>query len=177
MLKLSSTFYNLDIRSLRLGASIGRAKSPIINPHNLTILGWHCIQLGAPGNFILLFNHIRENHDGVIYVNDTTDLSDPTELHRHQDILNLNFELLTKLVRSPSKKIGKVTDYSVDDAGNITKLYVEKSLIKSLASDTLLIDRSQITEVTDSYIMVADGTISESKKSISERLGVAAQSV
>lgn len=176
MLVLSSTLYNIPITSLRLGANIGVAKTPIINPHNLTILGWSCSQSGAPGEHILLYSQIRQKTPEAIFVDDANALADQAELHRHIDVLRANFTLLGKLVKTPSKKLGKVVDYAVDDSASVQKIYVEKSMIKSLASDTLLISRTQIIEVTDHYITVADATSSEPQKSLAEKLGVAPQS-
>lgn len=176
MLVLSSTFYNVPITSLRLGRVIGVAKTPVINPHNLSILGWRCSQTGAPGEHILLYSQIRQHTHEGIFVDDANALSDGGDLHRDADVLRANFELIGKLVKSPSKKLGKVTDYAVDESAAIQKIYVEQSLIKALASDTLLISRSQIVEVTDHYITVADGSASEPKKSLAEKLGAAPQS-
>lgn len=163
---------NRPIMSLHTGSQIGVAKDVIINPHTLSVLGWWC----EPGKRVLLTSEIRENGSHGVVIDDENNMADRTELHRHQEVLNLKFFLIGKDVKSSDKKIGRITDFAVDEAFIVQKLYVDKSLIKGLTSDTLLVSRSQIIEVTDKYIVIADGSVSETKKSLAEKLGVAPQS-
>jgi hypothetical protein len=78
-------------------------------------------------------------------------------LVRHSDILNTQFQLIEKPVKTKRHKLGKVDDYSYNEGLFIQKLYVSKPLHKVFtAEDTLIIDRTQIIEVTDHYILVRD---------------------
>lgn len=145
--------------SLRTGTQIAMALTPVINPHNLKILGWWC---SAPGGrrLILLSDDVRETMPNGLAVNNEEDLSDPADLVRHKEILDIKFELMDKLVRTKRQKLGKVSDYSYNDGLFVQKLYVAKPLHKVLsAEDTLVIDREQILEVTDKYILVRDTEI------------------
>jgi hypothetical protein len=68
--------------------------------------------------------------------------------------------------------LGKVSDYSYNDGFFVQKLYVARPLHKVFASeDTLVIDREQILEVTDKYILVRD---TELKAGAEEFVGAAA---
>jgi sporulation protein YlmC with PRC-barrel domain len=166
MLMLSNTLHNRPIMSLRSGAQIGVAVQPIINPHNLKILGWWCSSNAQPGDLVLLSDDIRENMPTGLAINDETDLCAPSDLVRHKDILQIHFQLIDKTVKTKSSKLGKVSDFSYDDSMFVQKLYVEKPLVKVFsANDTLLIDRNQILEVTDDYILVdeADSKVSRAK--------------
>jgi len=85
------------------------------------------------------------------------DLSAPAELVRHKEILDIKFQLIGKSVKTKRRKIGKVNDFSYNDGMFVQKLYVSTPIVKLLAStDTHLIDRTQIIEITDNYILVSD---------------------
>jgi hypothetical protein len=144
--------------SLRSGSRIAIAEAPIINPHNLKILGWWCT--GPDGRQVLLAEEARDFVPEGIAVNNEEALSDPGDLVRHREVLDINFELMDKLVRTKRQKIGRVNDYSYNDGLFVQKLYVARPLRKVFSSeDTLIIDREQIIEVTDKYILVRDTEI------------------
>lgn len=142
--------------SLRSGGQIAIATEPVINPHNLKILGWWC---KAPGgrNLVLLADDVREIMAGGIAVNDEDAMSAPEDLVRHSDTLGAHFELMDKPVKTKRHKLGKVSDYSYNEGMFVQKLYVSRPLHKVFTTeDTLIIDRTQIVEVTDHYILVRD---------------------
>jgi len=165
MLRLSSSLLNRPVMSLRTGSQIGLAETPIINPHNLKILGWWC---NTPdGRQVLLAEELRQSVPEGLAVNDEAALSDPADLVRHQEVLDINFELMDKPVRTKRQRLGRVSDYSYNDGMFIQKLYVARPLRKVFsAEDTLIIDREQIIEVTDKYILVRDTEV----KATSEEL-------
>jgi hypothetical protein len=106
-------------------------------------------------------------------VNDEAALSDPSDLVRHQEILDINFELMDKPVRTKRQRLGRVSDYSYNEGMFVQKLYVARPLRKVFsAEDTLIIDREQIIEVTDKYILVRDTEV----KATAEELAGAALS-
>lgn len=159
MLRLSSSLRNQPILSLRSGGRIGVAMVPVINPHNLKILGWWC---GGRGNQkkVLLAEDVRDFNQNGLAVNDDDALSEPADLVRHREILDIRFELDEKPVKTKSQKLGKVSDYSYNEGMFVQKLYVARPLHKVFTSeDTLIIDRQQIVEVTDHYILVRDTDI------------------
>jgi hypothetical protein len=156
MLMLSKSLLNQPVMSLRSGGQIAVATEPVINPHNLKIMGWWC---KAPGgqHLVLLAEDVRDIMPGGLAVNDEEALSAPEDLVRHSDILGVHFELMDKVVKTKRHKIGKVSDYSYNEGMFIQKLYVSRPLRKVFTTDdTLIIDRSQIIEVTDHYILVRD---------------------
>ncbi len=159
MLMLSKSLLNQPIMSLRTGGQIALASEPIINPHNLKILGWWC---KAPGGqrLVLLAEDVREMMNNGLAVNDEEDLTAPADLVRHSEILNTNFTLMDKIVKTKRQKLGKVSDFSYNEGLFVQKLYVARPLHKVFTTeDTLIIDRTQILEVTDHYILVRDTEI------------------
>ncbi|HET7827729.1 MAG TPA: hypothetical protein VFK97_02590 [Candidatus Saccharimonadales bacterium] len=173
MLMLSGSLRNRPVVSLRTGGQIAVALAPVINPHNLKILGWWCSSPGGQHQ-VLLAEDVRETMPTGLAVNNEEALSDPSDLVRHREILDIKFELMDKPVRTKRQKLGKISDYSYNDGLFIQKLYVARPLHKVFsAEDTLLIDREQILEVTDKYILVRD---TEVKAGAEELAGAAVAS-
>lgn len=167
MLKMSKSLLQLPVMSLRLGGQIAIAETPIINPHNLKIIGWWCATHDSKNHLVLLAEEVREIMPTGIAVNDEDALCEPEDLVRHHEILEINYQLIDKPVRTKRQKIGKVSDYSYNDGLFVQKLYVARSLIKVFtAEDTLIIDRAQILEVTDKHILVRDTEIKATEKEL-----------
>lgn len=153
---LSKSLLNRPVISLRSGAQAAMAQAPVINPHNLKILGWWCKDDSGQTK-VLLSEDVREMIPDGLAINDEADLCAPDDLVRYKEVLDIRFELIDKPVRTKRGKLGKVSDYSYNDGMFVQKLYVARPLRKVfIAEDTLIIDRTQILEVTDSYILVRD---------------------
>lgn len=152
---LSDTLRNRPILSLRTGGPIATAVEPVIDPNNLKIIGWWCDSPRYTEEHVLLADDVREIMPSGLAVDDESAISSPKDLVRHKEILQIKFILTGKLVKTKHHKLGKVTDFTYDDSMFIQKLYVAKPLTKVFsAEDTLLVSRSQILEVTDTYILV-----------------------
>ena len=162
MLLLSKELIDQPVLSLQTGRHIATTRLPIINPRSLKIVGWWCTDLNS-SQHVLLTEDVREfNRDGII-VNDQTVLCDAEDLIRLQEILEINFEVIDKLVKTKHRKLGKVSDYCFDESYIIQKIYVSQSITKAFGTDILIIGRDQIVEVTDQYIVVRDGSVEETK--------------
>jgi hypothetical protein len=160
MLKLNESFKSAPILSLRVGGPIARTISPIINPNNLYIEGWHVIDNRSGEKLILLSKDIRDIIDQGIVVNDHEVLSHVSDLIRLKDVLKLRFNPIGLKVTSESKKnYGKVTDFAFETINfYVQKIYTAQPLIKNLSGGSLSIDRSQILEITTKRIIIEDPT-------------------
>lgn len=159
MLVLSKMILNRPVMSLRTGRQVATAQTAIINPNNLKIEGFNCVDsFDKKKHLILLTQDIRDVLPAGIVVDDHSDLSEPDDLIRLQKIIKLNFELLGKtVVTSAKKRVGKVSDFAVEpESMIIKKLYVGQSLIKSLTGGTLSVDRTQIVEITNKKIIIKE---------------------
>ena len=173
MLRLSGSLRNRPVLSMRSGGPVATAVEPVINPHNLKILGWWC---KAPGGkeLVLLADNVREIMPNGLAVNDDDALSAPEDLVRYRDILEIRFQLIDKPVKTKRQKLGKVSDFSYNDGLFVQKLYVARSLVKVFAAeDVLLIDRTQILEVTDHYILVRDSEVKATEEELAGALATA----
>jgi sporulation protein YlmC with PRC-barrel domain len=159
MLQLSQLLLNRPILSLRASTTVGSTLGPIINPNNLKIEGFYCQdKFDKKSNKILLYQDIRDILPQGIIVNDHDALTDPSELIRLKDIIELNFNIIGKQVITVSKqKVGKVVDFATEvETLYIQKLYVSQPIYKNLNGGSLSVDRSQITEITNSQIIIND---------------------
>jgi uncharacterized protein YrrD len=159
MLVLSKNLINRPVLSLRTGNPIATATTPIFNPNNLKIEGFRCAdKFNRKKNFILLYQDIRDVIGQGLVVNDHDALSDPADLVRMKDLLELDFQLVGKPVITVSKeRLGKVNDFSAEsETMFVQKLYVGQPLRKSLVSGSLSVDRTQIVEITNKRIIIQD---------------------
>lgn len=158
MLKLANSLLNQSVLSLRTGGVVARIESAIINPNNLKIEGFYCVDSQNRQRLVLLVQDIRDFVQQGIVVDDHDVLVKSEELIRLKQVLELDYALIGKPVQTVKKeKLGKVNDYAVDAATfYIQKLYVERSLLKSLSSGQLSIDRTEIVEVTDKRVIIKE---------------------
>lgn len=172
MFILSSKITNIPIMSVRDGHKIGLAYGPIINPHNLHIDGFYAHSSHYRDTVVLQVEEIREVTPIGIIIDDHKDFAETDELVRLQPIIDINFVLLGKAVETDrGRKLGKVIDYSVEkESFFVAKMYVQRAAWRSLAPNTLLIDRKQVVEVNDKKIIVRDTTVNAGSKALLPRL-------
>ncbi len=159
MLRLSLTFSDMPILSLRTGTEVALIKQPLINPDNLKIEGFFVQDLfDKKKNLVLLIQDIREILNNGLAINDHENLVSPIELHRHRKIIDNNISLINKPVITLSKKkLGRLVDYAVDDGSFfIQKLYINQSILQNLLGSSLILDRTQIVDVNNRTITVKD---------------------
>lgn len=149
---------NIPVLSLRTGGQVAITLEAIINPNNLKIEGFYCQDNRSKKRLVLLYQDIRDIVGKGIVVDDYETLVEPGELVRLKDILKLHFELIGKHVVTVSKeKVGKVSDYAVEtNLMYVQKIYASQSLLKSLTTGSLSIDRTQIVEITNRKIVIQD---------------------
>jgi sporulation protein YlmC with PRC-barrel domain len=158
MLQLSAAFANKNVMSLRTGTPVAVITQPVINPNNLKIEGFICQDTFNKQELVLLYQDIRELLPQGFVVDDHDVLTQPSELVRLKDLLDLNFQLAgMQVVTNSKEKIGKVADYATEvETMYIQKLYVSRSMFKSFTGGQLSVDRNQIIEITNSRILIQD---------------------
>lgn len=171
MLVLSKDLINKKVLSLRANAPIATIVRSIINPNNLKIEGFYCLDRFSKSELILLCQDIRESLPTGYIVNDQDVLTSSEDLVRLKDILSINFEPVGKQVQTISgQKVGKVTDYASDvESMYIQKLYVAQPIYKNFNGGNLVVDRNQVNEITPKLIIINDllGTVpAQAKASI-----------
>lgn len=159
MLQLSNALLNRPVMSLRTGTQVATAISPIINPNNLKIEGFYCLDsLKRNHELILVSQDIRDILPQGLVVNDYDVLVEPGDLIRLKEVISWRFELLGKPVNAVSgRRLGKVEDFATElESLYIQKIYAGQSIFKSFTGGNLGIDRNQIVEINDRKIIVQD---------------------
>lgn len=159
MLQLSQSLIGRQIMSLRTGQPVATSTAAIINPNNLKVEGFYCLDNhDKKKQLVLLYQDIRDIIPQGLVVDDHDVLAEPQELIRLKDIMSINFQLIGKAVFSTDKRrVGKVNDYAVETTTLfIQKIYVGQPLIKVFASGSLSVDRTQIVEITNRKIVIQD---------------------
>lgn len=171
MVLMGQQLIGKPVMSLRSGRPVGRVVDIVVNPHNLKIEGWFVDSPHSKHRLILLSQDIRDIIAQGFVVDDHEALTDPAELIRLEPILKIKFELIGKPVVSASHKhFGKVNDYAFEkDTSFIQKLYMSQPLVKSFATGSSFVNRTQITEVNNQKIIVTDATIPSRALSLSAR--------
>ena len=151
--------------SLQTGGKLGEAGVPVIDPRNLQIAAYHVSGPRIHEESVLHTSDIREVGPLGIIVNDAHDIMPIDDgLVRLDEVRAMNFELKGKTVVDESgSRLGRVSDYAVDaDDFKVMKLHVAQSMMKNLSNSALIIDRSQIVDITDTTITVRSGAVRQS---------------
>lgn len=158
MLQLSAALIGKPVLSLQTGAPVGATLGAIINPNNLKIEGFYCQDRFEKKQMILLSQDIRDILPQGLVVDDHHALTDPAEIVRLKGLIDVAFELIGKPVYTTGRtRIGKVADFATDDTSlYVQKLYVARSILKSLNTGQLSVDRTNIIEITNKKIVIQD---------------------
>ncbi len=158
MLQLSESLLNKPVMSLRTGQPVATTTAAIINPNNLKIEGFYCIDRFDKSELALLYQDIRDVLPQGFVVDDHDVLVNPAELVRLKDVLAIGFNIIGKPVVTISKeRVGKVSDFATEvETMFIQKLYVTQGLLKNFTGGSLSVDRTQINEITDRKVIIND---------------------
>ena len=166
MLFPSERFINTPVMSLQTGSELARTARPIINPHTLSVVAYELEGLTLDYDPTLLrIDDIREIGPMGMIIDSSDELISVSDVIKVKEIYELQFDLIgLKVVDERKKTVGKVVGYTLE-AGNflIQQLRVKRPLIQSFGDTELLIHRSQITKVTDDYVVVKSPKIRHEK--------------
>lgn len=172
MLLLKDRLERVPIVSLQTGAPIAETDTFVIDPRQLKVVGFYCSgpRLDVTPA-ILNVSDIREIGNMGIIVDSADVLMSPDDLVRLREILDYNFRLENKhVVAESGKKLGTVANFALDSASlYVVKLHVRPGVWQSFTTAELLVDRSQIVQVTDDEIIVKNATIRDEKRAPAPR--------
>ncbi|MGH7196800.1 MAG: hypothetical protein ACREGJ_03490 [Candidatus Saccharimonadales bacterium] len=164
MLALKDRLVDVPIMSLQTGSEVARTEGPIIDPRQLIVPAFYCEGPMLDINpAILHTSDIREVSNIGFIVDSSDDLMSPDDLVRLQEVLAFKFELDGKqVIEDTGRKVGKVVNYAVDtDSFYIIKLHVKPGMLHAWQTAELIIDRTQVREVTDTHIVVKSAVIKD----------------
>lgn len=159
MLVLGSKLLNYPIMSLHVGGEIARTSEVVIDPDGLKVAAYTltgpAIGNGEYGD-ILEVSDIREFSNLGMIIDSADVLVYRQDVIRLDRIMSLNFKLVgLRVVSEDGKKIGRVSDYTVDsNSFMVYQIIVRRPFIKSALDPELTINRSQIIEIDDYKITI-----------------------
>lgn len=161
MLIEGSRLIDTPVMGLQTGAELARTSKAIIDPQTLEVVAYELSgSLLDSHPSLLRIADIRELSDIGLIVDSSDEFVAPTDIIKLEKIYDLNFKLIgMSVVDKKKSKLGKVEDYILDTNSFIVQqLDVKRPLFKSLNDASLLVHRSQITEINNSAIVVNSET-------------------
>ena len=157
MLVLGSRLDDTPVMSLQTGTRLARTDTPLINPANLKIVAFKLDGplLSEQPSFLRTAD-IREMSSVGMIIDSSDELIGLDDVIKIKQLHELNFSLIGMSVIDETRhKLGKVSNYTVDTSSFvIQQLDVQRGILKGLTETSILIHRSQITEINDNAIIV-----------------------
>jgi uncharacterized protein YrrD len=165
MYVLASQLQTLPVMSLQTGQAIATVERPIFNIADLEIMALRCnIGTYRRREGVILLRDVRQFATDCIIIDSFDEIEDPLEIVRLREAAEQNFDPIAKLVVNESgHQLGKIEDYTINlKTFMLQKLYVQQSLMKSLLFNNLVIDRTQVIDISPKQITVRDAGVKES---------------
>ena len=148
---------NTPVMSLQTGAELATIARLMVDPRDLTIVAYELDghSLDQRPSF-LRPTDVRELSNLGLIVDSSDEFVALDDVIRIKQVYGYEFDLIgLEVLDDRKKKLGKVQGYNVDSGSfSVQQLVVRRPLLKSFGDTELLIHRSQIIEVRDSYIKV-----------------------
>lgn len=143
--------------SLQTGGQLAGVASLVIDPRNLTIIAFELEgpSLDTKPSFLCLPD-VRELSNLGLIVDSSDEFVGLDDVIKVKEVYEFQFTLNDKpVVDEKDHRLGKVTGFSVEPGSFLIKqLNVKRPLLKSLNDTELLIDRTQVVEVSDEKITI-----------------------
>lgn len=164
MYVLATQLKNLPVLSLQTGQQIASINKPVVQDSSLEVLALQC-RLGRLGRQegVILMRDIRQVASDCVILDSFDEIEDIKEIVRLREVAIKNFNPIGKLVVNESgQKLGKVEDYTINlKTFLLQKLYVHQSVMKSFLFNNLVIDRTQIIDVSPKQFTVRDVSVKQ----------------
>lgn len=163
MFVLSHQLQHLPVLATDSLRPVAKLDTPVIYHPELAIVAFWCQQVQHLKPVILAQDIKRLTSKGLV-IRSTDDLVDPTEIVRLEPILATRFRLAgVQVVNESGTKLGKVEEYVINlDNLLVQKLHVRQSPVKNFLLNRLVVDRSQVVEVTPKRLTIRDATVKDS---------------
>ena len=164
MYALGSQMKSLPIISLQTGEAVGFTRRPVFNLADLEIQAFECDTTSRKHPMILMSRDIRQLASDCVIVDNEDELTDPKDIVRLQTIMRTRFNPLGKPVISDiGRRLGAVEDFTLNlETARIQKLHIRKSILQAWFGTSLLVDRTQIIDITPHQITVREATLKSS---------------
>jgi sporulation protein YlmC with PRC-barrel domain len=165
MYALRSALIDCPVISLQTGQVVAWLKRPVLDIATLEVVALACRVPDSRQPRLIIAGDVRQYASDCVVIGSEDDLTHPDDIVRSNTSLKSYYSPLgKKVVSETGRKVGLVEDYVINlDTNRLQKLHVRKSVLHSwLGINLLLIDRTQITDVTPHRIVVREPTMSAS---------------
>ncbi len=163
MYALESSLNGQPIISLQTGQIVAEASRPVLDIATLEVVAFTCIVHRRRTPLLIMSSDIRQYADDCIIIDDEDQLTEPEDIVRLGGDPRDPYSPLKKVVVADTgRTLGVVDDYSINlETNRVQKLYVKPTFWRSWASSTMVIDRTQIIDITPDKITVRDATVTD----------------
>ena len=161
MYALGSQMKSLPIISLQTGEAVGFTRLPVFNLADLEIQAFECDTTAHKHPMILMSRDIRQLASDCVIVDNEDELTDPKDIVRLQTIMRARFNPIGKPVVSDiGRRLGAVEDFMLNlESARIQKLHIRKSILQAWLGTSLVVDRTQIIDISPQQITVREATL------------------
>lgn len=161
MLKLSSELQHSPILSLQTGGKVAEIIGEVFDPSTLQIIAYRVSPVNhtSPTPHFVLTRDVREVSTIGFIIDSAEELIEYGDVVHLDKLYDLHFELknLPVIDEVQKGKIGRIQDYTIDINDFVVRqISVKPGILRRINESSVLIHRSQIIEVTDTYIKVKD---------------------
>lgn len=155
------------VMSLQTGAELARIKHVLIDPRDLTVVAYELEghNLDQHPSYLRPIDARELSHLGLI-VDSNEEFIGSDDVIRVKEVIDFGFNLIgLDVIDDQKKKLGKIISFSLDsESFSVQQLSVKRPLLRSFGETELLINRSQVIEVSDTAIKVASASVEQSSK-------------
>ncbi len=157
----ASKMESLPVVSLQTGEAVAWIRRPVVDIATLQIVAFQCDAGNHKQPLILVAGDIRQLAGDCVIVDSEEELAEPDDIVRLRALIKTSYDPLNKAVVSDiGRKLGTVEDYNINLASSrIEKLYLKQPLLRAWFGPNLIIDRTQIIDVTPQHIIIRDTTV------------------
>lgn len=157
MYVLANKLVGLPVLSLQTGEVVGSLRQAIVDAASLELVAYQC-NAGRPGNIVLLTRDVRQMAPDCVIVDSEDELVEAEDIVRVTALLKAGFNPVGKIVVTDlGRWLGTVEDYTINLETNcVQKLYVKQPMLRAWFSGSLIVDRTQIIDVTPRQVVVRD---------------------
>ena len=150
--------------SLQTGSELAVTHRILVDPRDLTVCAYELdgAMLDQKPSFLRPVD-VRELSNLGLIVDSSDEFVGPDDVILIKQVIDYDFELIgLDVIDEKKKKLGRIIGFNVDSASfSVQQLVVKRPLLKSFGETELLIDRAQVVEVRDSFVVVKSASTEE----------------
>ncbi len=158
---------NTPVMSLQTGSELARTNKVLIDPRDLTVVAYELEghALDEKPSFLRPVD-VRELSTLGLIVDSNDEFVGLNDVIKIKQVYGYRFNLIgIDVIDDKKKKLGKVTSFTIDSASfSVQQVTVKRPLFKSFSDTELLVHRTQIVKVQNSYLQVRSTAKKESVK-------------